>query len=157
LEHPFEPFFDPNSRILIVGTFPSIKSRESGFYYGHPRNRFWEVVSYLAHHPQPQTVADKKHLLLKNKIALADVLQSCDIEGSGDHRIRNRVPASLEILFAQTAIQHVYANGEKAYQWFLEYFHKTRDIVKLPSTSPANASYNLAKLLSIWKQTMEVL
>ena len=155
LGHPFDPIFDKNSSILIVGTFPSVKSREYGFYYGHPQNRFWKVVASITNiDPVPETIADKKQMLLKNKIALYDVLQSCDIEGSGDSSIKNAVPADLSKIFDNANIKHIYANGEKAYQLFMKYFYGNirRAIVKLPSTSPANAQYDLEKLISEWKR-----
>jgi hypoxanthine-DNA glycosylase len=100
LTHPFEPVFDEKSRILILGTFPSVKSREYGFYYGHPQNRFWKVISSITNtDPIPKTMVDKKQMLIKNGIALADVLQSCDIDGSDDNRIKNAAPADLSKIF----------------------------------------------------------
>ncbi|MDR0580981.1 MAG: DNA-deoxyinosine glycosylase [Holosporaceae bacterium] len=155
LTHPFNPVFDEKSRILILGTFPSVKSREYGFYYGHPQNRFWKVISCVTNtDPIPETIADKKQMLLKNGIALSDVLQSCDIDGSSDSSIKNAVPADLSKIFDNANIKHIYANGEKAYQLFIKYLYKNigREIIKLPSTSPTNAQYNLEKLIFEWEK-----
>ncbi|MDR1375470.1 MAG: DNA-deoxyinosine glycosylase [Holosporaceae bacterium] len=142
LTHPFNPIFNGKSRILILGTFPSVKSREYGFYYGHPQNRFWKVVSSITNtDPIPETISDKKRMLLRNGIALADVLQSCNIEGSRDGSIKNVVPVDLSKIFDNSDIKRICANGGKAHQLFMKYFYKNteRSILKLPSTSPANA------------------
>ncbi|MDR0581172.1 MAG: DNA-deoxyinosine glycosylase [Holosporaceae bacterium] len=155
LTHPFDPIFGKNSSILILGTFPSVKSREYGFYYGHLQNRFWKVVSFITNtDPIPETIVDKKQMLLKNGIALSDVLQSCDIEGSSDSSIKNAAPADLSKIFGNANIKHIYVNGEKAYKLFIKYIHKNigREIIKLPSTSPSNAQYDLKKLISEWKK-----
>jgi hypoxanthine-DNA glycosylase len=155
LTHPFDPVFDANSSILILGTFPSIKSREYCFYYGHPQNRFWKVISRVTNtDPIPETIADKKQMLLKNRIALFDVLQSCNVEGSSDNRIKNAVPADLSKIFDNANIERIYANGEKAYLLFIKYIYKNigREITKLPSTSPANIKYDLEKLIFEWKK-----
>jgi hypoxanthine-DNA glycosylase len=154
LVHPFEPIFDESSRILILGTFPSVKSREYGFYYGHPQNRFWKVIARITKtDPFPEIIADKKMMLLVNKIALSDVLQSCDIDGSSDSAIKNVVPADIYKILNIANINHIYANGEKAYQLAMKYFSKniTQKIIRLPSTSPANAKYSLEKLILEWK------
>ncbi|MDR0580635.1 MAG: DNA-deoxyinosine glycosylase [Holosporaceae bacterium] len=151
LTHPFEPVFGEKSRILILGTFPSVKSREYGFYYGHPQNRFWKVLARITNtDPIPETIADKKQMLLKNGIALADMLQSCDIESSGDGSIRNAAPADLSKIFDNANIERIYANGEKAYQLFIKYIGM--EVIKLPSTSPANAKYDLEKLIFEWEK-----
>jgi hypoxanthine-DNA glycosylase len=154
LTHPFDPIFDKNSSILILGTFPSAKSLEYGFYYGHPQNRFWKVLSFITTDPIPKTIVDKKQMLFKNEIALYDVLQSCDIEGSSDSSIKNAVPADLSKILDNSNIKRIYANGGKAYQLFIKYLYKNirHEIIKLPSTSPANAQYNLEKLILEWKK-----
>ncbi|MDR2107271.1 MAG: DNA-deoxyinosine glycosylase [Holosporaceae bacterium] len=159
LIHPFDPVFNKNSSVLILGTFPSVKSREYGFYYGHPRNRFWKVIASITNtNPVPETISDKKQMLLENKIALADVLQSCRIKGSGDGSIRDAVPANLSEILNNADIRCIYANGNKAYQLLIKYFHKNieRKIIKLPSTSPANAAYDPGKLISEWKILLSV-
>ncbi|GHT91158.1 DNA-deoxyinosine glycosylase [Alphaproteobacteria bacterium] len=153
LEHPFDPVFDEKSFVMILGTFPSVKSREYGFYYGHPQNRFWKVISCITNTtPIPETIADKKRMLFKNGIALSDVLQGCDIEGSSDSSIKNAVPMDLSKILDSSNIKRIYANGEKAFQLFMRYLHKSIgcEIIKLPSTSPANAKCDLEKLITIW-------
>lgn len=151
-EHTFEPIFDANSKILILGTFPSVKSREQGFYYGHPQNRFWRVLEKLTENSRVTTIEEKKELLLKNGIAIWDTVKSCDIVGSSDSSIKNVVPAEINWLLAQTDIQKIFANGGKAYSLYQKYVFPItkREIKKLPSTSPANASYSLERLLKEW-------
>lgn len=152
LWHEFEPVFDGESRVLVLGTFPSVKSREEGFYYYHPQNRFWKVIASLTDREVPVSIADKKGLLLEKGIAVWDVISSCDIEGSSDRSIKNVVPADLSIILNHSNIEQIYANGGKAYELYMRYsFPLTkRDIIKLPSTSPANASYSLKKLQEEW-------
>jgi hypoxanthine-DNA glycosylase len=155
LNHPFEPVSDENSSILILGTFPSIKSREYGFYYGHPQNRFWKVIARITNtNPFPETIAAKKQMLLTHKIALADALQSCSIEGSSDGSIKNAVPMNLGEILNNSGIVRIYANGNKAYQFVIKYFSKnvSQKFFKLPSTSSANAQYDFEKLILEWKK-----
>lgn len=156
LKHEFEPVFNENSHILILGTFPSVKSRENHFFYGHPRNRFWAVVAALTGWELPTTIEEKKKLLLSNGIAIWDVIESCEIQGSSDSSIRNVVPADLSRIFDKAAIEAVYANGGKAYELYMKYsFEKTgRTIKKLPSTSPANAAFRLERLVEVWGREM---
>jgi len=151
--HTFEPVYDQQSKILILGTFPSVKSRELGFYYQHPQNRFWKVVSTLVGVPTPQTVDEKKVMLLSSHIALWDVIYSCDINGSSDSSIKNVVPNDIRELLDKTDIKTIYANGGKAFELYNRYCYEMTDkaIIKLPSTSPANASYSLEKLVAYWK------
>jgi hypoxanthine-DNA glycosylase len=153
--HPFAPVFDEKSQVLILGTFPSIRSRAAGFYYGHPQNRFWKVIAAITKTNQiPQTIEDKKCMLLQNRIALWDVLQSCDVEGSSDSSIRNATPTALSIILNKANINCIYANGLQSYQFFIKYhceFYSGR-LIKLPSTSPANARYALEQLVAIWSQ-----
>lgn len=156
-KHTFEPIYDNQSRILILGSFPSVKSREGGFYYHHPRNRFWEVISNIFSEELPLTVNEKRELLLRNHIALWDVINRCDIEGSSDTSIKNVVPADINSLLKKTNIKKIYANGNKAYELYQKYcFMATnKDIIKLPSTSPANAAWTLERLCEEWKQIKE--
>ena len=152
--HPFEPVFDKNSSILILGTFPSVKSREYGFYYGHPRNRFWKLIADLTNDEKiPESVEEKKELLIRGKIALWDVIKSCDIQGSSDASITNAIPNDLSRITEFADIKQIYANGEKAYKIYMKHCYENtgREIVKLPSTSPANASFDFKKLKSTWK------
>lgn len=154
--HTFEPVYDEKSKILILGTFPSVKSRESGFYYQHPQNRFWKVISALAGRPTPGTIEEQKTLLLENHIAVWDVIYSCDINGSSDSSIKNVVPNDIRALLDQTNIETIYANGGKAYELYKRYCFELPDkvVIKLPSTSPANASYSLEKLVVCWGEAI---
>ena len=152
LFHKFEPIFDENSRILILGTFPSVKSREQDFYYAHPRNRFWNILSKLTQEPLPVTKEEKIELLLRNRIALWDVIESCEITGSSDSSIRNVGPAKLERVLCVPQIENIYANGTAAKRLYDRYQREQtgREIIGLPSTSPANAAWNLERLLKAW-------
>lgn len=150
--HEFEPVYDAHSRVLILGTFPSVKSREQQFYYGHPQNRFWKVLAALVNAPLPVTIEEKKSLLLKNHIAIWDVIQSCDIIGSSDTSIKNVVPADIPSILERSSIQSIYGNGAKACQLYDKYIlsETNMPIHKLPSTSPANAACSLEKLVASW-------
>lgn len=150
--HPIPPVYNKESRILILGSFPSVKSREGAFFYHHPQNRFWKVISALCKEPLPTTVEDKKRLLLQNRIALWDVIESCEIIGSSDSSIRNIVPNDISEILRTADIQKIVANGGTAYQLYMKYLYpKTnREIIKLPSTSPANAAFTLERLLEEW-------
>lgn len=153
IRHGFEPVYDGRSRVLILGTLPSVKSREQQFYYGHPQNRFWKVLAGIAGEETiPASIQEKKKFLLKHRIAIWDVIAECDIIGSSDSSIRNVVSADLARLLKEAPIQGIYANGTKAYELYMKYsYEKTgREIVKLPSTSPANAAYQMDRLLSVW-------
>ena len=154
VSHDFEPVFDENSKVLILGTFPSVKSRENRFYYGHPQNRFWKVIAGLTESEVPQTIEEKKKLLLEHGIAIWDVIESCDIIGSSDSSIKNVVPADIERVVANSKIQNIYANGGTAKKLYEKYSQKKtgREIIGLPSTSPANAAYSLERLLECWKK-----
>lgn len=154
VSHDFEPVFDENSKVLILGTFPSVKSRENQFYYGHPQNRFWKVIAGLTESEVPQTIEEKKKLLLEHGIAIWDVIESCDIIGSSDSSIKNVVPADIERVVANSKIQNIYANGGTAKKLYEKYSQKKtgREIIGLPSTSPANAAYSLERLLECWQE-----
>ena len=157
--HPFEAVFDRYSSMLILGTFPSEKSRKYGFFYGHPQNRFWKLIALLTKSKKiPELIEEKIEILLKNHIALWDVIHSCDIKGSSDASITNVVPNDLSKISKCSNIQQIYANGEKAYRIYMKYCYKNigKDIIKLPSTSPANASYSLAKLKDEWEEKMSI-
>ena len=153
IRHTFEPVYDSRSAILILGSLPSVKSREQGFYYGHPQNRFWRVLSAIFDYPLPDTVEAKKSLLLQERIALWDVIAACDIKGSSDSSIRNAEAADIAGLLAKTDIRHIYANGRTAEKLYNKYiFPQTRrEIRVLPSTSPANAAFSLEDLIDAWK------
>ena len=155
--HEFEPVYDRNSRVLILGTFPSVKSREMQFYYGHPQNRFWKVIAALTDSDVPVTIEEKKKLLLDNRIAIWDVISSCEIIGSSDSSIKNVVPADIERVLCDSNILEIYANGGTAKKLYEKYVMKRtgREIVGLPSTSPANAAYSMERLLECWEVIRE--
>lgn len=157
LVHPVLPIFNEHSRVLILGTFPSPKSREARFFYHHPQNRFWKVMAALAEAPIPETIEQKKTLMLDNRIALWDVIESCRIIGASDSSIRDVVPADLSMIFNKAPIEKVYANGEKAWQLYMKYIFPQikRPIIRLPSTSPANAAWSLEKLIEVWRQILK--
>ena len=155
--HEFPPVFDENSEILILGSFPSVKSREESFFYANPQNRFWKLMAQLLNESTPKDTKDKIVMLKKHKIALWDVIESCDIVGSSDSSISNVVPVDISQILSRANIIKVYANGGKAFELYNKYLYpKTKlDITKLPSTSPANAGYSFDKLLSEWKKILE--
>lgn len=157
LQHEFAPVYDTNSKILILGSFPSVKSREQQFFYGHPQNRFWKVIAALFEEPVPERIPEKKDLLLKHHIALWDVIAECDIAGSSDSSIKNVVPAELSVILDHAPIRTIYANGAKAYDLYQKYTYPVtgRDIRKLPSTSPANAAFQMERLLGAWQEILE--
>lgn len=154
--HTFQPIFDENSKILILGSLPSVKSREQGFYYGHPQNRFWKVLAAVLSCEVPATIEEKKHMLLTNHVAIWDVIESCDIIGSSDSSIKNVVPADIRAVLSKTGISRIYANGKKAESLYQKYiFPKTEEpIIVLPSTSPANAACSLEELIWIWGEAI---
>lgn len=155
--HEFPPVFDKNSEILILGSFPSVKSREESFFYANPQNRFWKLMAQLLNESTPKDTKDKIAMLKKHKIALWDVIESCDIVGSSDSSISNVVPVDISQILSRANIIKVYANGGKAFELYNKYLYpKTQlEITKLPSTSPANAGYSFDKLLSEWKKILE--
>ncbi len=158
--HEIEPVYDNNSRILILGTFPSVKSREGGFYYHHPQNRFWSVLANLVKEPKtPVSIPEKKEFLLRSHIAVWDVVKSCDIVGSSDSSIRNVIPNDLSRILSHAPIRTIFANGNKAHELYKKYCMKEtgRAALKLPSTSPANAAFQLEKLISCWQLVQEAL
>lgn len=150
--HTFRPVYDEHSKILILGSLPSVKSREAGFYYGHPQNRFWKVLAALLDCPVPETMEEKKRMLLTHRVAVWDVIESCDIIGSSDSSIKNVVPADIGKLLEKANIGRIFANGKKAESLYQKYiFPKTKvPVTALPSTSPANAACSLEKLVEVW-------
>ena len=158
LEHTFAPVYDEHSEVLILGSFPSVKSRENRFYYGHPQNRFWKVITRITGESRlPDMVEEKKDLLLRNHIAVWDVIQSCRIIGSSDSSIQNVTVNDISVILNAAPIRGIYANGGKAYELYRKYARQMtgRECVKLPSTSPANAGCRLERLCEAWKQVME--
>ena len=150
--HPISPIFDENSRILILGSFPSVKSRQQLFYYAHPQNRFWPLIARLCGVPCPTTADEKTALLLRHGIALWDVIASCSIEGSADTTITDVVPNDISIILNTAHISRVFTNGGKANELYRKYILPVTGIeaIALPSTSPANASFTLDKLADKW-------
>lgn len=151
--HTFAPVFDKQSEILVLGSFPSVKSRENRFYYGHPQNRFWKVTAGVFGDEIPQTVEEKREFLLRNHIAVWDVIASCDIVGSSDSSIRNVEANDMEVILSQAKIRAIYANGDTAYRLFLKYCKREGQpqVYKLPSTSPANAAWKVERLIGAWE------
>lgn len=152
-QHPFGPLYDETSRILILGSFPSVKSREESFFYGHPQNRFWKVLKAVTGYPGAlSTIEDKKEMLKKHHIALWDTIASCDIEGSSDSSIRNVVPNDLSKILEKGEIRAVFCNGGTSFRLYGKYCEQATGIPAemLPSTSPANASWSLEKLVEKW-------
>lgn len=156
--HPIAPVFDKNSKVLILGSFPSVRSREEGFFYGHPQNRFWKVTSRIFGEELPVTIEEKKAFLIRNHIALWDVIGSCEIDGSSDSSIRDVTVNDLSVILDVADIRAIFLNGKKAEQYYLKYLFPVlkRDAVCLPSTSPANAAWNLEKLITVWGAISEV-
>ena len=152
ITHSFEPVYDKNSRILILGTLPSVASRENNFYYGHKQNRFWKLLAHLLDEPVPEAIDEKKHMLLNNHIAIWDVIQSCDIKGSSDSSIKNVEPTDIRKILDTADIKQVIANGNKAGQLYNKYQLPLTGMaaVILPSTSPANAAWTFEKLCKRW-------
>ena len=152
-QHNIDPVWDENSIILILGSFPSVKSREQQFFYAHPHNRFWRVIAEVTDTPLAQTTDEKKKILLQCRIALWDVIRSCDITGSSDSSIKNVVPNDLGIILSNSSVGRIFTNGAAADRLYKKYCEKQTGIaaVRLPSTSPANAAYSLERLVQKWK------
>ncbi len=152
ISHPIPPVWNKNSRVLILGSFPSVKSRENCFFYGHRQNRFWKVLAAVFDLPVPETIEEKKQLLLENNIALWDVIASCDITGSADSSIRNVKPNDILPIIMKSEITAVFVNGNTAAKLYEKYlFPKTKiKATVLPSTSPANARFTLEMLAEKW-------
>lgn len=150
--HLIEPIYDKDSKILILGSFPSVKSREANFFYHHPQNRFWRVLAAVYQDTVPEEIADKKAFLKRHQIALWDVIASCNINGSSDSSISDVEVNDLNMIIANSSVKHIYTNGNLADKLYHRYFDAIIDlpVTKLPSTSPANAAYSLDKLLIYW-------
>lgn len=153
IKHPFPPLYDKDSKILVLGSFPSVKSREQLFFYGHPQNRFWKVTAAVFGDDVPKSIEDKKEFLHKNHIALWDVIASCDIEGSADSTIKNVVPNDLDAIIKNSKVKRIFVNGKTAEKYYNKYTKDKlgRAAVCLPSTSPANAAWNIERLVGAWR------
>ena len=152
ITHSIPPVFDERSKILILGSFPSVKSREQAFFYGHPQNRFWKVLSTVLNKKLPVTIAEKREFLLENEIAVWDVIGKCEIQGSSDASIRNVKPNDLGIILNSAKIERIFVNGSTADKYYRKYIEKRLGIkaICLPSTSPANATFTLDRLVEAW-------
>lgn len=155
--HEFGPFYDENSKILILGSIPSPKSRELGFYYMHAQNRFWNVLSYIFNEEIPVTIKNKKDFLKKHNIALWDVLESCEIEGASDSSIKNPVPNDINKIIKNSKVKRVYTTGLTAYKFYNKYIFKSVGIeaICLPSTSSANAKMSFDKITHEYKKILD--
>ena len=155
--HEFGPFYRSDSEILILGSFPSVKSREQAFYYAHPQNRFWRVLAGSFGDSVPESLPEKQALLMRRRIALWDVIESCEIRGSSDSSIKNAVPTDVSRLLTETSVKRIILNGKTAERLFWK-FHSELSVptVSLPSTSPANASFTLERLIKEWRPKLLV-
>lgn len=151
--HPIPPLYGKNSKILILGSFPSVKSREAEFFYGHPQNRFWAVVASVYGKEKPTTIEEKKKLILENNLALWDVIASCEIVGSADSTISNVTANDLSVIINNSNVDRIFVNGKTAEKYYNKYTYPKTGIkaICLPSTSPANAAWNFEKLVEAWK------
>ena len=151
--HPFPALYGADSKILILGSLPSVKSREQNFFYGHPQNRFWKMLAAVLGEKIPETIEEKKELLHRNHIALWDTIYSCDIIGSSDSSIKNVVPTDLNRILEESEVERIFCNGKASGNYYKKYQESRTGIeaTVLPSTSPANAAFSLEKLIEIWK------
>ena len=151
--HPIPPLYDAESKILILGSFPSIKSREAMFFYGHPQNRFWPLLARLFGEDVPTSIEEKKSLVLRHHVALWDSIHSCTIVGSSDSSVRDVVPNDLSVILDNSKVERIYCNGALSHKMYTKYIYPTTGIaaVKLPSTSPANAAFNMDRLEKEWQ------
>ena len=156
--HPIPPLYDAECRILILGSFPSVKSREAMFFYGHPQNRYWKLIARLFGESVPVTIEEKKRLALNHHIAMWDTIRSCTITGSSDSSIRDVVPNDLSVILDHSKVERIFCNGSTSHKLYMKYiFPMTRiKAVKLPSTSPANAAFTLDRLAREWAVIKEI-
>lgn len=152
--HEIPPIYNKNSQILILGSFPSVASREVQFFYGHPQNRFWKVIAAITKSTVPSTIAEKTEMLQKHNLAVWDVIAGCTIEGSADSSIRDVVPNDIRSILEQAPIQKIICNGATSYRLYQRYCEPITQMsaVKLPSTSPANAAFGLERLVLEWEK-----
>lgn len=155
--HPFPPLFDENSQTLILGSFPSVKSREAMFFYGHPQNRFWKLLARLYDEAVPQSIEEKSRLVLNHHLALWDSIRSCTIVGSSDSSVRDVVPNDLSVILQNSKVTRIFCNGALSHKMYTKYIYPVTGIeaVKLPSTSPANAAFSLDRLAENWKVILQ--
>ena len=151
--HPIPPLYCKESETLILGSFPSVKSREAEFFYGHPQNRFWAVVARVFGEEKPLTVEEKKELIFSNKLALWDVIAQCEIQGSADSTITDVTANDLSVIIENSNVKRIFVNGKTAEKYYKKYTYPKTGIkaICLPSTSPANAAWSIEKLVEEWK------
>ncbi len=151
--HPIPPLYDKNSKTLILGSFPSVKSREAEFFYGHPQNRYWAVVAEVFECKKPETTEEKKEFVLSHNLAMWDVIGQCEIEGSADSTIKNVTANDLSVILNSCQIERIFVNGKTAEKYYNKYTYPKTGIkaICLPSTSPANAAWSIPKLVDAWK------
>ena len=154
--HPFPPLFNEESKILILGSFPSVKSRKNQFYYGHPQNRFWKVIAAIFGTDIPTSIDEKKALILSNHLALWDVIAECEIVGSSDSSIRNVRANDLTVILEHSKVEQIFTNGKTAEKHYIKYIEPQTNIkaTVLPSTSPANAAWSLERLIEEWRSVL---
>ncbi len=154
--HPIPPLFNENSERLILGSFPSVKSREQGFFYGHPQNRFWRVLAAVYQAPVPQSIQEKTEFILSNKLALWDVIASCEITGSADSSIKQVVSNDINKILSCCPIKQIYVNGKTAEKLYIRHIEPVvqHKAICLPSTSPANATWSLERLIESWRNAI---
>ena len=157
MKHPFPPLYDKDSQVLILGSFPSVKSREQMFFYGHPQNRFWKVIAGVFQEKTPETIEEKKYFVLSHHLALWDVIAECDIVGSSDSSIRNVKANDLSEILENAPIKKIIVNGKTAEKLYKKYIEPVTGItaVVMPSTSPANAAWRLENLTEVWGQELQ--
>ena len=150
--HPIPPTWDKRSEILILGSFPSVKSREAGYFYGHPQNRFWKVLAAVFDQPIPVGTEEKRRFLLHNHVAVWDVIASCRITGSSDSSIRDVIPNDISVILGGAEIRQIFCNGKTSFQLYNRYLLPVtgREAICLPSTSPANAAWSPGRLTESW-------
>lgn len=151
--HPIPPLYDSHSGILILGSFPSVKSREGMFFYNHPQNRFWKVLAAVEGCAVPETIPEKKDFLLSHGFALWDVIYECDITGSSDASVRNVIPSDISVILRAAPVRRIITNGKTSDHYFQKFLRQTTDIPEIccPSTSPANAAWSLERLTEAWR------
>ncbi|MBQ9015428.1 MAG: DNA-deoxyinosine glycosylase [Firmicutes bacterium] len=152
LHHPFGPIFSPHSRVLILGSFPSVKSREQAFFYGHPRNRFWGMLAAIFECPKPETIEEKTALVIDHDLALWDSIASCEIRGSSDVSIRNARANDLSVILDHSRVERICCNGKKSFELYQKHIEPVTGMkaLCLPSTSPANAQWTMQRLVEAW-------
>lgn len=151
--HPIPPLYSASSSVLILGSFPSVKSREQEFFYGHTQNRFWRVIAAVYGTSVPTAVEEKKKLILSNGLALWDVIAECEIEGSSDSSISAVKPNDISIILNNCPVKRIFVNGKTAEKYYIKYIQPKIGLkaVCLPSTSPANAAWSFERLCEAWK------